>query len=214
MELLRGRDGLPGISGPRGEKGETGDKGPQGPPGPSSGGVVYTRWGRTTCPSTPGTELLYAGQVGGTHHHVRGGGANFLCMPNDPEYVLSHRDGITDFARIGGVEYGTTLTGTYDHIVPCAVCYVSSRVVKMMIPAKATCPPSWTREYYGYLLTEWKGAEGRSEFICADKDGNSVAGTVVNADEAYMLHVEVTCNGLPCPPYDAEKELNCVVCTK
>ncbi len=78
VELLRGRDGLPGIPGPQGEKGETGDKGTQGPPGPSSGGVIYTRWGRTTCPSTAGTELVYAGRVGGTHHTVKGGGANLL----------------------------------------------------------------------------------------------------------------------------------------
>ena len=58
--------GLPGPPGEKGEKGESGDKGPRGPPGPSSGGVVYTRWGRTVCPNTPGTELVYAGTTGGT----------------------------------------------------------------------------------------------------------------------------------------------------
>ena len=30
-----------------------------------------------------------------------------------------------------------------------------------------------------------------------------------------FCHVEADCNtGLPCPPYNNHKELNCVVCTK
>ncbi len=44
-----------------------------------------------------------------------------LCMPEDPDYVLPHKAGVTDYARIVGAEYDTTLTGTYDHNVPCAV---------------------------------------------------------------------------------------------
>ena len=78
LEILRGRDGddgrdgsdgVPGRDGKDGEKGERGDpgiQGPLGPPGPSNGGVVYTRWGRTTCPDTPGTELVYTGRAGET----------------------------------------------------------------------------------------------------------------------------------------------------
>ena len=38
----------------------------RGPPGSTGGGVVYTRWGRTTCPSTSGTQLLYAGRAAGS----------------------------------------------------------------------------------------------------------------------------------------------------
>ena len=72
--LLRGRDGRDGMPGPSGkdgkygEKGEMGYVGPPGPPGPkgtSTGGLVYTRWGRTTCLSTHGTQLVYAGIAGG-----------------------------------------------------------------------------------------------------------------------------------------------------
>jgi hypothetical protein len=39
--------------------------------------------------------------------------------------------------------------------VPCAVCYVSTRTSVLMIPAKTQCPSSWTREYYGYLTSEY-----------------------------------------------------------
>ena len=38
-----------------------------GPPGPTTGGVVYTRWGRTTCPNTTATQLLYAGRAAGSY---------------------------------------------------------------------------------------------------------------------------------------------------
>ena len=41
------------------EPGTPGEQGIQGPPGPLSGGALYTRWGRTTCPGTPGTELVH-----------------------------------------------------------------------------------------------------------------------------------------------------------
>ena len=108
VEILRGRDGRDGIQGPPGKDGEKGDKGdtgppgppgnstsigspgpmgppgeqgPQGPPGPSTGGAVYTRWGRTICPNTIGTELLYAGITSGSPHTQHGGGANYLCLP-------------------------------------------------------------------------------------------------------------------------------------
>ena len=90
-----GRDGKDGKDGEDGERGEPGIRGPPGLqglpgqpglPGPSIAGTVYTRWGRTTCPNTPGTELVYAGRVGGSHPSASGGGANHLCLPENPDY--------------------------------------------------------------------------------------------------------------------------------
>jgi hypothetical protein len=49
-----GPQGSPGVQGARGL---TGQRGPPGPPGPRSGGVIYTRWGKSSCPMTAGTEL-------------------------------------------------------------------------------------------------------------------------------------------------------------
>ena len=78
-----GRDGLPGRDGVKGEKGDRGEKGEKGDMGPKSGGVVYIRWGRTTCPNTI-TELLIAG---GNFWDHSGGGANYLCLPKVPQYL-------------------------------------------------------------------------------------------------------------------------------
>ena len=110
VELLRGRDGLPGrdgVQGPPGPPGKDGSTGLQGPPEPpSSGGAIYTRWGKSSCPQVKGTELVYSGITGGTMYHQEGGGANYLCMPKDPEYspTLTYRS--TDFQWIANV-YGS-----------------------------------------------------------------------------------------------------------
>ena len=58
-------------------------KGDIGPAGPRSGGVTYTRWGKSSCPNITGTELVYSGRTGGSHYQ-HGGAANYLCMPTDP----------------------------------------------------------------------------------------------------------------------------------
>ena len=101
LEILRGRDGrdgLPGRDGQKGEKGdgqkgEKGDKGGKGDTGPvgntgskgDAGGVVYTRWGRTSCPSNTGAQLLYEGIAGGSYYNTYGGGANYVCLPKVPQ---------------------------------------------------------------------------------------------------------------------------------
>ena len=221
IEILRGRDGRDGrdgATGPQGLRGLQGTTGLQGPPGPRSAGVTYTRWGKTTCPSVPGTELIYKGRAGGSFYDQQGGGANYLCMPEDPEYTLRFTSGVRDQSYVFGAEYQGPIQGGHDHNVPCAVCYASTRAAVMMIPAKTTCPQSWTREYYGYLMSAYKGTSSdphsRTMFECVDKDLDSIPGSAANTNGALFYHVEAHCNGMPCPPYDPEKELNCVVCTK
>ena len=223
-DVLRGRDGLPGRDGEKGEQGEPGIAGESGPPGlrgPVSSGVLYTRWGKSSCPDIAGTELLYAGRTGGTLFHKEGGGANYQCMPESAEYDPSLRYGpdIQYDATLYAAAYKNPLQGTQDHNVPCAVCYVATREVVVMIPAKASCPPSWTREYYGYLMSGNTGdsdyIRGRTMFECVDKDQESVPGSdQLGAYGALFYHVEASCYGMPCPPYNEHQELNCVVCTK
>ena len=100
IDVLRGRDerdgqpgttGAPGRDGRDGEKGMKGDlgvEGPPGPPGPAEGGTMYIRWGRTTCPSVTGTELVYEGIAAGSIHSQQGGGSNRLCMFAQSSQVL------------------------------------------------------------------------------------------------------------------------------
>ena len=181
---------------------------------------MYTRWGRTTCPSTSGTQLLYAGRAAGSLYTEKGGGANYLCLPEQPQYSTYTAGSQRGRAHLYGAEYQTgafydnrPLHSVYDHNVPCAVCYTSTRETVMMIPARLTCPTSWTREYYGYLMAE-RYDYHRIMFECVDQSPESVPGSGANTDGVLFFPVEVKCNGIPCPPYDTQKEVTCVVCTK
>ena len=247
IDLLRGhdgRDGLPGRDGEKGPQGEQGPAGPQGPPGPQglqgaqgeqgpagpqgdqgppgprSAGVTYIRWGKNSCPTTPGTTRVYEGRAGGTRYIIQGGGAEKLCLPLDPDYIDAPRSTSTSiyYSTLHGAEYelhNGPLHNLFEHNVPCAVCYASTRATMIMVPAKTQCPSSWTREYYGYLMTE-RGITGhhRSSFDCVDVNPGVVPGGTGNTDGALFYYVIATCNGLQCPPYQANRVVSCAVCTK
>ncbi|XP_052066777.1 uncharacterized protein LOC127706297 [Mytilus californianus] len=46
-------------------------------------GVTYVRWARKSCPNA--TELVYTGKAGGNHPEHKGGGSNYICLPNDSD---------------------------------------------------------------------------------------------------------------------------------
>ena len=225
IDLLRGcdgRDGLPGRDGEDGKpgpQGEQGPPGPQGPAGPRSAGVTYIRWGKNSCPTTSGTQLVYAGRAGGSEHGNTGGGVEKLCLPLDPDYINGPRTtGSRSVSTVHGAEYHTfdgPHNNLQDHNVPCAVCYTSTRATMIMIPAKTRCPSSWTREYYGYLMTERDHSNHhRSSFDCVDVNPGTVNGEARHSDGLLFSYATSSCNGLQCPPYVANRVMSCVVCTK
>ncbi len=182
------------------------------------GAVVYTRWGKSTCPDVEGTELVYAGRVGGSRYNAKGGASNYICLPDNPQY-LSYQVGVQGFSVIYGTEFEThsqPLSPVFHHNIPCSICYASTRSVHLMIPARYECPTAWTREYYGYLMsdaTKWSD-HYRTMFECVDNNPDAVPGESGSTWPAVMFHVEAVCDGLDCPPYDPAKEFTCVVCTK
>ena len=223
-EGKKGDTGVTGPAGPTGEKGargETGPRGPQGiagatgPPGPRAAGATYVRWGRTTCPTGNGTELLYSGRAAGPWYSTQGGGANLLCLPNNPEYVSANSP-INGRAPLYGVEiqHNVGNLNLENQNIPCAVCYTPTRSTMVMIPAWNHCPASWTKEYVGYIMTEDIGHR-RLQYECVDQNPEVVTGEARNTDGALLHYVDVACNtGLQCPPYSSTKELTCAVCTK
>ena len=224
---ISGPQGPAGISGPRGAVGDKGERGhpglpgpqgEQGPQGPPTGGATYIRWGRTTCPSGHNTTLVYSGRAGGTRYDHKGGAANYLCMPDDPDHLQYH-SGTQGLSHVAGVEYYShtfpSLSAVNNHNVPCALCYVSTRSVAVMIPAKTHCPTNWTLEYTGYLMSERDSHGGRTMYECVDKNPESVPGlNGQGTPTLFFIPVEPYCNGLSCPPYDAHKELTCALCTR
>eukprot|EP00058_Branchiostoma_floridae_P027478 XP_002612969.1 hypothetical protein BRAFLDRAFT_74754 [Branchiostoma floridae] len=173
----------------------------------------------------------------GAHYTHAGGGANYLCLPKDPEWG-NHQDGFSGTnSYLYGAEYETynqpPFVGTYicicvledsrfsrykrsglhDHDVPCAVCHVSGRSAHLMIPGRKTCKgDGWVAEYSGYLMAEYHG-HPRTEWVCMDSEPEK-GGTPVNQNGALFYTVEGRCGVLECPPYVDGREITCVVCTK
>ena len=157
---------------------------------------------------------MYAGRTGVTFDGHQGGAANYLCMPNDPEYSLPYAPGVRDHSYVYGAEYEDPLVpGRHQHNAPCAVCNVPTKATVMMIPAKTTCPSGWTREYYGYLMSEHI-SHRRTMYECVDVSMESIPGSQNHTDGGHFYHVEAHCNGMACPPYSNYKELTCAVCSK
>ena len=197
-----------GLPGPKGDTGVPGPKGERG------AGVVYVRWGHNSCPDG-GAQLVYAGRAGGSHYNHQGGGGNPQCLPLDPKFytIIS---GTQDWGFMFGAEYEQTNSlkaNSHDTDVPCAVCYVPTRNALYMIPAKYECPSGWTREYFGYLMSE-RYNHHRSQFSCVDHSLTSVIGSSQDHNGFLFYTVEGVCGSLPCPPYSRDKELSCAVCTK
>ena len=205
IAILRGRDGRDGL------KGEKGDPGT-----PGNGGLVFTRWGKNSCPETDNTELIYEGVTLGSSFNSTGGGANYMCISSAPDYM--NTGSVTYFTSLGTARYkGATNLDVENKAAVCAVCYTSSRSAKLMIPGKINCPSKWTKEYSGFVMSDFYGHKHNSVFECIDKDMDGVTSDDSSAgDSARLYHVATNkcTSDLPCPPYIKYKPITCVVCTK
>ncbi|XP_067943416.1 short-chain collagen C4-like [Watersipora subatra] len=213
----RGVTGNPGEPGKEGQDGSAGEPGPKGNPGDAAGGAVYTRWGHTACGSD--AELIYEGFSGGTPSDNRGGGGNYQCMVNDAEYKSDITVGLY-FATLAGTEYQSSDSGIFDnsvpnHNAPCAVCHTKTRSSVIMIPGKRSCPNNeWTFEYEGYLMSGYFDRDGRTTFVCVDASPETVDGESADDEGALWYFNKAVCSkGVPCPPYNSNKAITCVVCT-
>ena len=165
-------------------------------------------------------QLVYYGRMGASHFTHRGGGGNFICMPEEnPEY-LNYAPSVNGYSYVFGTEYDAPHNGApfrhlHQQYAPCSLCFVPSKGTVAMIPAKTSCPSGWRKEYAGYLMASYRGTgRGRTTFECIDQNPQTVPGQAADTDGARIHHVEASCNGMPCPPYDPQKELTCAVCSK
>ena len=184
---------------------------------PGNAGVSYTRWGRRSCPA--GTELVYEGAIAGSMWS-QAGSSSYLCLHNEPEFLATQPGEQSERGKIYGTEYQTidhppAFSHKTHHDAPCAVCFNSLRSSAITIPGRVTCPSSWNREYYGYLMTEKYHTSHRPRApICVDINPQSVSGSAGYAGTSLLYFIEAVCTGIKCPPYSNGAEIACVVCTK
>jgi len=172
--------------------------------------------------------LLIKGHAAGPRYSIAGGGGNFLCLPDNPQWK-NYINGHQHTADISGIEYELFNSGRLrnnifsesnndgspllDKPAPCAVCYVGGRSTILMIPAKTQCPDGWTTQYAGYLGSEARANGHRSSYVCWDEAPEVAAGATAQ-NQALVYPVEVICGSLPCSIYLTGRELTCIVCSK
>ena len=132
-----------------------------------------------------------------------------ICRPGYSSYT----PGVQGNSYMYGAEYEQPISGTGNDDATCAVCYVSTRETVLMVPAKTSCPTSWTREYHGYLMSAHRLDSSRSSFVCIDGAYEPVQGGQGHRSNGHLYHVKAVCGTMPCPPYVNYKELTCAVCS-
>ena len=167
-------------------------------------------------------DVFIAGVAAGSHFSHSGGGSNYLCLPRNPEWGKTTA-GFQSGESLYGAEYELSPTNDpfpkvngrslHENDVPCAVCLVTSRPTKLMIPARLTCPDGWTKEYSGYLMAQHR-SQTRTTYVCVDSDPEVIEGGAADQNGVLFYVVEAVCGSLPCPNYVDGWEITCVVCTK
>ena len=144
---------------------------------------------------------------------IIGGGGNYQCLTEDPKN-FDYGPGTAEASYMYGAEYemrGNVPSSSLplnNEDVPCAVCYVATRDTVLMIPGTYICSQTWTREYYGWLMSE-RHSHHRSTFECVDSAPETTISGHATQYGAIFIHVEPRCGSMPCPPYEEEKEMTC-----
>lgn len=164
----------------------------------------------------PVTLFHYTGITGGRQYNEKGNGVSTLCLPHDPENLLTSISVTTgtDYAHLYGAEYQFNIGRVHmDEDVPCAVCRTKMASSTIMIPGKRSCPNHWQKQYTGILTASWYDYQV-SEYLCIDEDPDYIEGSRRNDNGRLFYPVKTVCGSLPCPPYENGNLLPCVVCSK
>ena len=180
-------------------------------------GSVYTRWGRTTCPT--GTELLYTGYAGSGNAGHRGSGATNMCLTKSPKY-LTYNDGNQNPALLYGVQFYQSgivpeFDAVYKRAMPCSVCYTTA-VSNIMYPARTDCPANWKLQYTGYIMSTYYSSR-QTDWACVDANPDNLAPGNENSLNIPWYLTEIECGSIWCRNqigrYIQDRELTCSVCT-
>ncbi len=176
-------------------------------------GSTYTRFGRTVCPGR--ATVLYVGFVSSGHYTHYGGGDDYLCLVEKPQYLYS--SSITDQSWIYSTEYETNnqvFANTHNWDVPCAVCF-TPKSSTMMMPGFDECLGSYSLEYKGYLMSGYSGHKHSGEYLCVDEEPEVRAGSQQDTNGGLLYFVTADCNAslMACGPYEHHVPLTCAVCS-
>lgn len=162
-------------------------------------GITYVHWGKKNCSGV--AEQMSEGTVVGPEG--RGGGANFLCLSDSPQFGAAPSNQ-KDAAVLQGTSFEYP-DKTHSQLF-CSTCRLGARGSVQVFVGKTTCPDQWDYLYDGLLMSSY-GDGISTVFVCldktADKNTDFVSKMPLVPDWAVLSS-------------DQEKELlfSCVVCAK
>jgi hypothetical protein len=169
---------------------------------------VFVHWGSDACEAT--SELVYSGVAGGSPFNQTGAATNFLCLTMEPTFTANSKE--QHGAHLYGSEYQTD--DAHNDMDPvCAVCRAPYSTT-VMIPGTSACTTGWHRQYTGFLMAGGYGDASGSEFICVDQALASADHSFQNQDGKSLFYTDTHCGSLPCTPYEENRTVLCVVCSK
>ena len=98
--------------------------------------------------------IVYStGFIGKSKYNQVGGGVDYICLHNTPEWQLNRSSTIGP-SYIHGCEYqqNSIFPDLADADAPCVACVVKDRSQQIMIPGRITCEPGWVVEYSGIII--------------------------------------------------------------
>merc|ERR1712136_269497 len=175
--------------------------------------AVYTRWGSRTCPV--GNSKLYEGFMASSYAGHKGGGANTLCMHNDPQRV----EGSTYVSNSGNSLYGMEYRNTgaidvnHNQDAACVVCEHESASNIFTQWGRVSCSNNYRTEYSGLIMstyyTQYKG-----ESVCVDIErAVHSRSSAYNHGGGYLYTTEMEAGSSDEYLYPANSELACAVCS-
>nr|XP_022298443.1 uncharacterized protein LOC111107508 isoform X3 [Crassostrea virginica] len=154
------------------------------------------------------------GFAGGSRYEHTGAAAEFVCLPPDPDLTTKYTPG---FAFMYGAEYNSdefSPRAKNGDDLPCSVCRSTVSSSVLMIPGKSSCYDGWSLEYHGDLVAGSVNHKAASQYICLDEHSQTLRAGYRNDDGKLFHPVKAVCGALACPPYQDNRYLTCVVCTK
>ncbi|KAF8794193.1 hypothetical protein HNY73_002195 [Argiope bruennichi] len=168
-------------------------------------GATYIHWGKTNC--TSDAETMSKGNALGPSDY--GGGANFLCIPDKPEFGDPPANQ-KDAAALQTTTY--QFPNGKNMALACSNCRLASRGTVQTFVGRTQCPQEWDFVYEGVLMSGSRNTLF-TNFVCLDK--NPEEGDEIETRDPLIPDWAIIPNEKN-DDDDEEKQLlfTCVVCAK
>merc|ERR1711998_98547 len=183
--------------------------------GCASGGAVYTKWGSNKCSKS--SFKLYGGFIAGSYYSHNGGGANYICMHENPQQPKEYSTGNQQGNLLYGTEYENTGARSLDKNAnkdaACSVCRVSSSTTVHTQWGRTSCSNGHVTEYSGLVMGSYYTNQ-KAYSICVDLErAYHAQSSDSNSNGAQLYISEMEGGASDEGRYPSNREVACAVCS-